>query len=166
MERTVKTNDIQNHLLKLGLSRACAYIGTQELCKIFGKKIDLFYDDFNLENKTTIVYLSQDRMRLFIHDVVIQSMGFKDIPFTKDKEKELGKFVFGSKNSMRYSFDARLRKTTLNGVIYWSIVGTSGSYGFGYGFLTKKETIGIRYRTQIYKQILEKYDWEKYLNKL
>ena len=44
------------------------------------------------------------------------------------------------------------------------VVGTSGSYGFGVGFLTKKETLGIRYRTQIYNQILDKYDLRKYSN--
>jgi hypothetical protein len=49
-------------------------------------------------------------------------------------------------------------------MVYWKVVGTSGSHGFGYAFITKRETLGVRYRQQIFKQILDKYDLKKYSN--
>jgi hypothetical protein len=45
----------------------------------------------------------------------------------------------------------------------WRVVGQSGDYGFGYSFITKRNTLGKRARTQIYNQIIDKYDLQEYL---
>ena len=103
-------------------------------------------------------------MRLYIHDSLVQQMNFEDLNFTKGREKALGKFKFGSKGSYMYAFNANLVKSTLRDMVYWTVVGSSGSHGFGYAYFNKKETLGVRYRTQIYNQILDKYDWKKYSN--
>jgi hypothetical protein len=91
-------------------------------------------------------------------------MNFEDLKYGTGKEKGLGKFRFGSKNSFMYAFNANLMKTSFRDMVYWRVVGTSGDSGFGYGYLTKKQTLGVRHRTQIYNQILDKYDWRKYSN--
>ena len=38
----------------------------------------------------------------------------------------------------------------------------SGSSGFGYSAITKRETLGKTYRSQIYQQIVDKYNLEDY----
>jgi hypothetical protein len=42
-------------------------------------------------------------------------------------------------------------------------VGSSGDYGFGHHFINKRNTLGKRYRQQIFKQIIEKYGLEPYM---
>jgi hypothetical protein len=86
------------------------------------------------------------------------------LPYSK-KEKELGNFVFGSKNYLRYQLTARLYTgiTSRNGQQFFKVVGVSGDSGFGYGFITKRNTLGKRVRTQIFQQIIDKYDLNSYL---
>jgi hypothetical protein len=44
------------------------------------------------------------------------------------------------------------------------VVGTSGDSGFGYSFINKRNTLGKRARQQIFKQIIDKYNLQKYIN--
>jgi len=158
-------SEIQKKLFNIGLINAAKLVGGYKgLSKIFNGNLEPFYDNFAEKYGITPVYLSIDKMSLYIHDSMVQNMGLEDLRFSKRKEKVLGKFKFGSKNSFQYLLNANLIKTNLRDMEYWKVIGTSGSYGFGVGFLTKKETLGIRYRTQIYNQILDKYDLRKYSN--
>jgi len=43
------------------------------------------------------------------------------------------------------------------------VVGTSGDSGFGYGFINKRNTLGKRYRQQIFKQIIDKFELGDYV---
>ena len=82
--------------------------------------------------------------------------------FNED-EKKLGKFKFGRKNDTQYSFDARLRKVNhVTGKVVWKVVGMSGSSGFGYSFIPKRETLAKTYRMQIFQQIVDKYNLNDY----
>jgi hypothetical protein len=83
-------------------------------------------------------------------------------PLHRD-EKELGDFRFGSKDNMIYKFTARLYPTNLHDQTYYKVVGLSGDSGFGYGFISKKNILGLRNRQQIFKQIIDKYNLEPYM---
>lgn len=65
------------------------------------------------------------------------------------------------------SFTARVRKVKRinNGVeqILWHAVGVSGSYGIGYSYISKQETMGKKIRLQIFKQIIDRYNLNEYL---
>ena len=102
-----------------------------------------------------LVRFNGDGTNLILDDLLVQLLNLKDV---NSKEKELGKFSFGNQNGLRYSFNARLLKlTNTYGLpISWRVVGMSGDSGFGYGFLTQRNTLGKRYRQQIFKQIIEK----------
>jgi hypothetical protein len=108
--------------------------------------------------------MSTDRMNLYIHKALVDELGLKDIGWAGRNEKELGKFAYGSKNGLRYAFNATLAPTRLHNQNYYRVVGTSGDSGFGYSFINKKNILGIRYRQQIFKQIIDKYDLSKYMN--
>jgi hypothetical protein len=56
-----------------------------------------------------------------------------------------------------------LRPHRLHDQTYYKVLGASGDSGFGYSFITKKNTLGVRYRQQIFKQIIDKYDLSKYM---
>jgi hypothetical protein len=49
-------------------------------------------------------------------------------------------------------------------IIRYKVVGASGDSGFGYSFITKRNTLGKRNRQQIFSQIIDKYKLKKYLN--
>jgi hypothetical protein len=49
-----------------------------------------------------------------------------------------------------------------SGKIMWRVVGTSGDSGFGYGFISTRNTLGKRARMQIFKQIIDKYKLDSY----
>ncbi len=101
-----------------------------------------------------------NEVNMFFDDTLVKYLNLED--FGKD-EKKLGKFKFGKKNDIQYSFDARLRKINYsNGNVAWKVVGMSGSSGFGYTFISKRETLGKTYRRQIFQQIVDKYNLEDY----
>jgi hypothetical protein len=102
-------------------------------------------------------------MNLYLHKALVDELGIKESKSWNSDEKELGKFIFGSKNGYEFNFNARLRPQRLHDQIYYKVLGTSGDFGFGYTFLTKKNTLGVRYRQQIFKQIIDKYDLSKYM---
>jgi hypothetical protein len=157
-------NKLQQTLLDFGLVKAAQYVGGyKQLSVLFNGNLDPFYKNFSEKYGITPVYLTAWR-GLYIHDSIVQQMNFEDLKYGTGKEKGLGKFKFGSKNSFMYAFNANLMKTSFRDMVYWRVVGTSGDSGFGYGYLTKKQTLGVRHRTQIYNQILDKYDWRKYSN--
>jgi hypothetical protein len=107
--------------------------------------------------------MSLDRMNLYLHKALVDELGIKESKSWHSDEKELGKFIFGSKNGHEFSFNARLRPHRLHDQTYYKVLGTSGDSGFGYSFITKKNTLGVRYRQQIFKQIIDKYDLSKYM---
>ena len=104
-------------------------------------------------------------MDLYLHAALVEELGLNDLTWSKRNEKELGKFRYGSKNSLgyTYAFNAVLYPTRLHNQNYYRVVGTSGDSGFGYGFISKKNTLGVRHRQQIFKQIIDKYDLTKYM---
>jgi esterase/lipase len=131
--------------------------------------IKIVYDGdiikFSEGTTTPLAYMSADRMDLYLHAALVEELGLNDLTWSKRNEKELGKFRYGSKNSLgyTYAFNAVLYPTRLHNQNYYRVVGTSGDSGFGYGFISKKNTLGVRHRQQIFKQIIDKYDLTKYM---
>lgn len=143
--------------------------GVAETATLFGgveNLVNVLYDgdikQFYKENDYTPFKISNDGMVMYIDDLLVHSLNLAD--YSK-KEKVLGNFVFGSKNSLRYQLTARLYTgiTSRNGQQFFKVVGVSGDSGFGYGFITKRNTLGKRVRTQIFQQIIDKYDLNSYL---
>jgi hypothetical protein len=148
-------------------------IGLTEVAEIMGginRVIELGYNGdlmkFSEETTTPIVYLSTDGMNLYLHEALVNELGTDDKKsqfLYNSVEKELGKFKYGSKNLYLYAFTANLLPAKLHNQTYYRVVGTSGDSGFGYGHINKKNTLGKRYRQQIFKQIIDKYDLSKYM---
>lgn len=133
-----------------------------------GNVIKILYDgdirEFSKDTDTPLVYRSKDRLNLYLHDALVDKLGLKSIKDNLLSEKELGDFRYGSKNGLLYKFTARLYPIMVNEQPYYKVVGTSGDSGFGYFFITKRNTLGVRYREQIFKQIIEKYGLDSYMN--
>jgi len=129
--------------------------------------IKIVYDGdiikFSEDTHTPLAYMSTDRMSLYLHEALVEELGLKDLKWSSRKEKELGKFRYGSKNGLQYAFNAVLYPTRIHNQNYYRVVGTSGDSGFGYGFISKRNTLGVKYRQQIFKQIIDKYDLSKYM---
>ena len=142
----------------------------ETMVKVMGIEniIKIAYDGdiikFSEDTTTPLAYMSLDRMNLYLHKALVDELGLKDIGWAGRNEKELGKFAYGSKNGLRYAFNATLAPTRVHNQNYYRVVGTSGDSGFGYSFINKKNILGVRYRQQIFKQIIDKYDLSKYMN--
>jgi len=128
--------------------------------------INVLYDGdvmkFSEDTHTPLAYMSVDEMNLYLHSALVDKLGLENANFFS-REKTLGKFRFGSKNSHLYAFTANLIPARLHDQPYYRVVGTSGDSGFGYGFINKRNTLGKRYRQQIFKQIIDKYNLEPYM---
>ena len=160
-ETASKKDAIKSMIKKSGLETAAKVMGGVD------SLIKILYDGdilkFGEETNTPLAYMSTDRMNLYIHEALVNELGLKDKSWGSRNEKELGKFGYGSKNGMRYAFNATLAPTTLHNQNYYKVVGTSGDSGFGYSFINKKNILGLRYRQQIFKQIIDKYNLSKYM---
>jgi len=143
-------------------------IGWHQIERMFGSVsnyIKMVYDrnlkEFYKNENVRPYYIREgNEVNMYFDDNLVQHLNLED--FGKD-EKKLGKFKFGRKNDTQYSFDARLRKVNhVDGKVVWRVVGMSGSSGFGYSFISKRETLGKTYRNQIYQQIVDKYNLKDY----
>ena len=161
-EETVSKKDaIKSMIKKSGLETAARVMGGIE------NLIKILYDGdltkFSEDTNTPMAYMSLDGLNFYLHAALVDELGLKDITWAGRKEKELGKFAYGSKNGFRYAFNATLAPTRLHNQNYYKVVGTSGDSGFGYSFINQRNTLGKRYRQQIFKQIIDKYNLEPYM---
>ena len=144
--------------------------GLETAAKVMGgvdSLIKILYDGdilkFSEETNTPLAYMSLDRMNLYLHKALVNELGINDTRFVGRDEKEIGKLRYGSKNGHMYVFNATLVPTRLHDQKYYKVAGTSGDSGFGYSFINKKNVLGVKYRQQIFKQIIDKYDLSKYM---
>ena len=94
--------------------------------------------------------ISDSGLGMYMNDFVVRYL-FLDK--NHGGEIKLGDFTWLSDGS-KYKFTAYLSPLG-NGV--WKVVGYSGDYGFGYSWISKRNTLGKRARLGIYKQIIDKY---------
>jgi hypothetical protein len=150
---------IQDIIDEFGYETAIKYLGG------VNNFINIMYDGdlikFSEDTRTPMAYISSIELNLYLHEALVKKLNFEDAVWRG--EKELGNFTFGSKNDIQYKFRANLLPTRLHNQTYYKVVGTSGDSGFGYGYITKRNTLGKRYRQQIFKQIIDKYNLEPYM---
>ena len=145
-------NEIGWHQIERMFGSVSNYIET-----VYGGNLKEFYKNENI--RPYYIKYEDNPPNMYFDDSLVEHLNLED--FGKD-EKKLGKFKFG-KNITQYSFDARLRKVNYaNGKVVWKVVGMSGSSGFGYSFINKRETLGKTYRGQIFRQIIDKYNLKDY----
>ena len=150
---------IQDIMNEFGYETAIKYLGGVD------NFINIMYDGdlikFSKDTRTPMAYISSIELNLYLHEALVKKLNFEDAVWRG--EKELGNFTFGSKNDIQYKFRANLLPTRLHNQTYYKVVGTSGDSGFGYYGFTKRNTLGKRYRQQIFKQIIDKYGLEPYM---
>lgn len=160
-ETNFKKDVVLSMIKNSGLTATAKIIGGIE------NVVNLVYDGdlikFSEDTTTPIVYMSTDGMNLYLHEGLVNQLGFEN-DNSSSGEKPLGKFVYGSKNGYQYAFTAKLSPTILHDqLLYYKVVGRSGDSGFGYSFINKRNTLGKRYREQIFNQIVDKYKLQEYL---
>jgi hypothetical protein len=152
---------IQDLIKDFGYETAIKYLGGLD------NFINIMYDGdlikFSEDTTTPIAYLSRDLMNFYLHEALVKQLGIEESKSWYSGEKDLGKFRFGSKNGHEFNFNARLRPQRLHDQTYYKVLGMSGDSGFGYSDITEKNTLDIRYRQQIFKQIIKKYGLEPYM---
>lgn len=147
----------------LGTSKAAKFIGGVDMyIKImYGGDLGKFFKDNDIQP----VKFSNDGLNMYVHPLVGDLLGVTNKKFYGENYLELGKFRYGSKGGIQYAFNAELMPMKQNGeVINYRVVGTSGDSGFGYSFINKRNTLGKRFRQQIFQQIIDKYNLQKYIN--
>jgi hypothetical protein len=151
-------NKLKNIVDEFGIDQAIKIVGGIE------NYIKIVYDgdlkNFFKESGINPYYMSSEP-NLYLDDMLVQLMELPEKGFSK-KEKSLGDFRWTS-NGTNYRFTASLYPITYSdGRKMWRVIGHSGDSGFGYSFITKRNTLGKRARLQIFQQIIDKYDLNKY----
>jgi len=154
---------IDNLIQEYGFDTAIKYLGGID------NYINIRYDgdikEFFNENGIKLVILTDDDMNMYINELLVRKLvGVEDNKYTSWGEKKIGKFRYGSKNGIQYAFNAGLMPgPKKHNLTYYRVVGTSGDSGFGFSFINKRNTLGKRYRQQIFNQIIDKYKLQEYL---
>ena len=142
---------------RFGLDNAIKSVGGLEnYIKIFyNGDLKKYYQESGFEP----YIISNDGMAMYIDELLVQYLELKD---SGKKEKKLGDFTWVS-SGMRYRFTANIYPITYSdGKKSWKVVGTSGDSGFGYSYITQRNTLGKRARMQIFQQIIDKYNLDNY----
>lgn len=155
----VKIN-LEKLIEKIGIDNAKKAVGgIENVIKIlYDGDLKRYYKENNLEP-----YRISSEPNMYFSDIIVQSLDLPDVSFRNFPEKDLGKFSWVS-GGMRYRFNAYLRRVNFtSGKIEWRVVGQSGDSGFGYSFISKRNTLGKRARAQIFQQIIDKYNLNSYI---
>ena len=140
-------------------------ISDSEMKKLISLSLILYDGDirqYYKENNYVPYKISDSGMIMYVDDVMVHYLNLKD---SSKNEKLLGDFGYGPKGGIRYKFTAKVYGPVegRDGQNFWKVVGTSGDSGFGYSFISQKNTLGKRARMQIFQQIIDKYDLNSYL---
>lgn len=140
---------IRKMLLTNGYDYVIKCVGFKNLLKIvYNDNIYEFYNDNNFKP-----YVLTDTS-LTIDNNFVQFLNLKNTVFG---QKELGHFRW-YRSGMNYDVTTYLTPLKSNGtIIGWRVAATCGDYGFGFYHISKRNTIGVRGKKQIFKQIIEKY---------
>ena len=161
-------NNLRERIKNLGLSEVAKLmdLDIKQLIKIaFNNDLKEFYKHSGYI-PYTIDNLNGGRM--LIDKILIDSLNLEDRLHWSNGEKQLGHFIFGTKNGPKYTFNARVTGKAINnrnGQEFMSVAGmcVDLGLGFGYGDLKQKEKLGKRAQSQIFEQIIEKYNLDSYL---
>jgi len=164
MMSEIITKDVHRDLLlkmikEFGVKYPSELVGSTNKLINFLFKGDL--REFYKKTNTKPYVITNNNLTMCIDDVIISTLHLPN-GFLKG-EVHLGNFVWYSQGS-NYSVKVFARPYTskIDGQKKWRVMGVCGDYGFGYAFISQKNTIGVRGRTQIYKQIIEQYQLNNY----
>jgi hypothetical protein len=165
-EETDQVEDKKSNL-KTKLKNIADEFGLEDAVKMIGgieNYIKIFFNgdlkNFYKESGLEPYYISSEP-NLYIDDAVVQILDLPDFNFSRRGEKDLGTFKW-TRSGMSYRFKAVIHPITYEGGNkMWRVIGTSGDSGFGYSWITKRNTLGKRARTQIFKQIIDKYNLDR-----
>ena len=153
---------IKRVLKDKGVEYASEFFGGMENLLNWAYDGDL--EKFAKDNDIKLVNFSSDGLMLLIDEFLVKKMKLKARPFDGNIRLELGKFSYGPKSSP-YKVNAYLIKTPSRYPWgdYYRVIAIGGDYGFGFYGITQRNTLGKKYRQQIYNQIIDKYKLGKYL---
>ena len=157
-----KKDAIKSLIKKSGLETAAKVVGGIDNIINFAYDGDLI--KFSEDAIVPLAYMSLDGMNFYLHVALVEKLGLKNFKYGSQIQKELGKFRFGSKNGFQYAFDARAIPARLHDQTYYKVGGVSGDSGFNYPYINQRNTLGKKYRQQIFNQIIDKYDLKPYMN--
>lgn len=149
--------NLKEKLKFLGYHTSIKYVGGAKnyLNILFDGDVKKFFN----ENNTQPYVIPKNGMEMYLHDVLVDSLGLPPIGWRNGKS--LGSFRWKS-GGINYRLDVTLIPTSYGYITpdhkWWRVIGRSGDSGWGYPFLTKKQTIGIRGRQQVYKQIIKELE--------
>lgn len=163
-ETEPQINTVKQSLQKMvdedGIEVASEFVGgADNLIKIlYNGDIMKYYEETGFRP----IRISQEP-NLYIDDLIVQKLNLPKNRFMGKDMKDLGEFNWNSAGGT-YKLYANLMPIGLNsGQKVWRVVGQSGDYGFGYSYITKRNTLGKRARTQIYNQIIDRFNLNQYL---
>jgi hypothetical protein len=145
-------------------------LGVSEVVKLVGGVDTLLKVAFNGDLKTFYEYtgyvpykFDSTGENMYIDNLLIESLNLEDS--WNKKEKKLGDFRWTSSGmNFKVTANATSPFKSHHGQELRRVAGVSGDSGFGYSFISQRNKIGKRGRTQIFKQIIEKYKLNSYIN--
>ena len=129
---------------------------------VYGGDVALF---FRNEKTVSPYMIVGDPPVMYIDELVVNMLNL-EAPFVS--MRKLGNFKYGKATSMPYNVEARLQLTPRESPIktkLWKVIAVGGNRGFGFGYIDKKDELGVRDRMKIYNQIIEKYGLDKLKSK-
>jgi hypothetical protein len=160
-EEISKSEKLKELMTSQGIDFAAKLVGgiNNLINVVYGGDFEKYVKDNNIE----VVKFSDDGLNMYFHPVLAHLLGANNKKFLGADYLELGKFRYGP--GLPYLITADLQPIKQNGeVVRYRVVGISGDFGFGYSFITKRNTLGKRFRQQVFKQIIDKYELRKYLS--
>lgn len=161
-EETSKKDILKQMSIEHGLMSASKLVGGIDnyIKVVYNGDLKEFFKN---ENEVYPYIIKSDPPVMYIDSLVVDSL---NLDTYIGEEKLLGDFNFGNKDRMNFKFTARLSPLNQIGrsvpTTLYKVVGTSGSYGFGLSYISKKETLGKKYRLQIFKQIIDRFKLDNF----
>jgi hypothetical protein len=162
LREVVKESEDDKELLKsivndFGVKDAIKYVGgiKDYINIMFDGDVKKYFEENNLNS----YYITNNGMNMYLSDALVSVLDLPDF----GKDKFLGDFGWVS-GGIRYKLSVYLTQVS-EGYVQpegfqkqkmWRVKGRSGDSGWGFPFITKKQTIGGRGRKQIFKQIIER----------
>jgi hypothetical protein len=156
--RNELVNNLRDQIKTLGVGEVVKLVGgVDTLLKV------TFNGDLNEFYKTTgyVPYkFDSTGENMYIDEMLIQTLNLEDVYLGK----KLGDFRWTS-SGMNFKVTTIVYKPFKNqsGQELRRVIGRSGDSGFGDSYISKRNTIGKRGRTQIFKQIIEEYKLNSYI---
>lgn len=151
---------LKDSLWAMDVHTAQKYVGGYKnyIDIMFDGDINKYFEELGQEK----YYIPNNGMEMYINDAFIDVLGLR--PTGWKNSLKLGAFRWKS-GGVDYRVDVFVVSTPSNYLgperlkdqKFWRVIGSSGDSGWGFPFISNKNTIGKRGRQQIFKQIIERF---------